>query len=240
MAADSSEITYLSQEQAVQVDEELMGPLGFSVDQLMELAGLSVACSLAKVYKRGLQVIVFCGPGNNGGDGLVAARHLYHFGYQVSICYPKRTDRQLYRNLVTQCRALSIPFLEVPEALQYLQANQEKAVVLDAIFGFSFKGDPRPPFKEILEALAEPGMGVPICSVDIPSGWQVETGEEGQQQGIQPEMLVSLTAPKKCAKFFKGKHHYLGGRFVPPEIVEKFKLRLPKYAGSSQCLRIEL
>lgn len=49
---------------------------------------------------------------------------------------------------------------------------------------------------------------------------------------------VSLTAPKLCAKKFKGAHHFLGGRFVPPAIVDKFFLRLPPYPGHSMCARI--
>ena len=63
-----------------------MGPLGFSVDQLMELAGLSVACSLAAEYPASShpRVLVLAGPSNN--DGLVAARHLHHFGYTVEVC----------------------------------------------------------------------------------------------------------------------------------------------------------
>lgn len=68
-----------------------MGPLGFSVDQLMELAGLSVASAILAEYPpdRCANVLIVAGPGNNGGDGLVAARHLYHFGYtgvQACIC----------------------------------------------------------------------------------------------------------------------------------------------------------
>jgi NAD(P)H-hydrate epimerase len=68
------------------LDEQLMQKPGFSVEQLMELAGLSVAEAVwhslpPHTHKRAL---VVCGPGNNGGDGLVAARHLYHFGYDVS------------------------------------------------------------------------------------------------------------------------------------------------------------
>lgn len=68
-----------------------MGHLGFSVDQLMELAGLSVASAIATEYSPRTQrrVLVIAGPGNNGGDGLVAARHLHHFGFapEVSSCF---------------------------------------------------------------------------------------------------------------------------------------------------------
>ena len=64
-----------------------MGPLGFSVDQLMELAGLSVACAVAHEYPKAKNghVLIISGPGNNGGDGLVAARHLHHFGYNAQV-----------------------------------------------------------------------------------------------------------------------------------------------------------
>ena len=82
--------THRGQDEAVAIDEELMGPLGFSVDQLMELAGLSVACSVASEYPSTShnRILVIAGPGNNGGDGLVAARHLHHFGYTVEVRSP--------------------------------------------------------------------------------------------------------------------------------------------------------
>ena len=49
------------------------------------------------------------------------------------------------------------------------------------------------------------------------SGWHVEDGDIAGD-GLQPEMLVSLTAPKRAARLFAGPYHYLGGRFVPPAI----------------------
>lgn len=47
-----------------------------------------------------------------------------------------------------------------------------------------------------------------------------------------------MTAPKLCAKKFCGPQHFLGGRFVPPSIADKYKLRLPPYPGTSMCVRI--
>lgn len=62
-------------------------------------AGLSVAQAIQKTYsiQKHPRVLVCCGPGNNGGDGLVAARHLFHFGYQPSIFYPKQSGKDLYK-----------------------------------------------------------------------------------------------------------------------------------------------
>ncbi|KAK6148443.1 hypothetical protein DH2020_019355 [Rehmannia glutinosa] len=241
---DPESISYLNQREAAEIDEILMGPLGFSVDQLMELAGLSVATSIAEVYKpdEHNRVLAICGPGNNGGDGLVAARHLHHFGYKPFICYPKRTSKALYNGLVTQLESLSIPFMSVEDLPVDLSTSFD--IVVDAIFGFSFHGSPRPPFDDLIQRLV--ALGNPnqnnekspvIVSVDIPSGWHVEEGDLSGK-GIKPHMLVSLTAPKLCAKRFYGPHHFLGGRFVPPSIAEKFKLDLPEYPGTSMCVRI--
>lgn len=237
-------ISYLNQREAAEIDEILMGPLGFSIDQLMELAGLSVATSIAEVYKASEynRVLAICGPGNNGGDGLVAARHLHHFGYKPFVCYPKRTPKPLYSGLVTQLESLLVPFLSVEDLPSDLSKDFD--ILVDAMFGFSFHGTPRPPFDDLIQRLVslrdydQTRQKSPvIVSVDIPSGWHVEEGDVGVE-GIKPGMLVSLTAPKLCAKKFCGPHHFLGGRFVPPSIADKYKLRLPPYPGTSMCVRI--
>jgi NAD(P)H-hydrate epimerase len=56
---------------------------------------------------------------------------------------------------------------------------------------------------------------------------------------LQPDLLISLTAPKKCAKLFKGKHHYLGGRFVPRTLEQKYDLQLPPYPGTDCVLELK-
>lgn len=69
---------FLNQNEAIKIDQELFNDYGFSVDQLMELAGLSCAQSIHSFYPKG-KILVIVGPGNNGGDGLVCARHLKLF-----------------------------------------------------------------------------------------------------------------------------------------------------------------
>lgn len=96
-----------------------------------------------------------------------------------------------------------------------------------------YLGEVRPPFDEIIDKLKN--FKTPICSIDVPSGWNVESGNE---EGIKPEMLISLTAPKICAKHFNGKYHYLGGRFIPEALKDKYMLRLPKYPGSAPFVLI--
>lgn len=84
---------------AAALDQELMSTGAFSIDQLMELAGLSVSQALFKLQppSRGNRILIAVGPGNNGGDGLVAARHLWHYGYKPTVYYPKRRKNELYQ-----------------------------------------------------------------------------------------------------------------------------------------------
>ncbi|KAJ1942821.1 hypothetical protein EC988_006392 [Linderina pennispora] len=218
---------FLGQNIAQAVDVELMGRYGYAIEQLMELAGLSVAESIAREYPKG-RVLLCIGPGNNGGDGLVAARHLYHFGYTPSLFYPKQPNKDLYKNLLHQCVSHQISVVDD------LEAEVHKCdLIVDALFGFSFSGAVRPPFDDVLRTLSQTPK--PIVSVDIPSGWDVEQGDISGS-GLQPDMLVSLTAPKKCAEKFGGRFHYLGGRFVPPEMAKD--LGIPEYADSSQCMKL--
>ena len=74
-------------------------------------------------------------------------------------------------------------------------------------------------------------------SVDVPSGWHVEKGDVNGV-GLMPSLLISLTAPKVCARHFEGRFHYLGGRFVPQAVQDKYQLNLPPYPGLDSVVEL--
>lgn len=226
---------YLNAKDAYDLDVELMTSPGFTLEQLMELAGLSVAQVVFEVTPTPPgKVLIVCGPGNNGGDGLVAARHLALFGHEVVVVYPKRTTRQPhYTNLVQTCQDLDIPILdEMPNNLARF------STMVDAIFGFSFDGAPREPFASILTLMmnAQSEFNIPIVSVDVPSGWNVDEGDVSGL-GFMPQVLISLTAPKLCSKKFQGRH-FCGGRFLPPALAQKYNITMPPYPGTAQFMEL--
>ncbi|OMJ08415.1 NAD(P)H-hydrate epimerase [Smittium culicis] len=155
-------MSILNQRDAIKLDIDLMSDkCGFVLEQLMELAGFSVAQAISKVYpKESNSNILLCiGPGNNGGDGLVAARHLSHFGYKPKLMYPKPPKSQVFRNLLQQCSQLDIPIVEI---LDLEKCLKDTNVVVDALFGFGFKSPVREPFVQILDLLAK--TSIPIAS----------------------------------------------------------------------------
>lgn len=142
---NNTEMKFLNQNEAINIDLDLFNEYKYSVDQLMELAGLSCAHAIAKCYRPmdiPKRVLICCGPGNNGGDGLVCARHLAMLGYRCSVYYPKRTDKELYRNLILQCQKFepTINFVDTCPTTDY-----DYSLIVDALFGFSFQ----PPVREL-------------------------------------------------------------------------------------------
>jgi NAD(P)H-hydrate repair Nnr-like enzyme with NAD(P)H-hydrate epimerase domain len=83
----------------------------------------------------------------------------------AQVCYPKRTDKPLYHGLVTQLESLDVPFVDVGDLVDKPLADRFD-VVVDAIFGFSFKGVPRAPFDGIVEVRARmPSLACAVSGV---------------------------------------------------------------------------
>lgn len=231
MSPTSSSTGYLNATAAYNLDQDLFK--SFSLEQLMELAGLSVAQAVHEVLApkgsgnpERKKVLILCGPGNNGGDGLVAARHLQLFGYEVQILYPKQSKKEPhYSRLVDQCQDVGVEFInEMPN----VEEVGDGLGIVDALFGFSFRGEIREPFGEILHRVMDiqeyKKEKVKVISVDVPSGWNVDDGDVSGL-GFTPDVLISLTAPKLSSKTFMGRH-FVGGRFLPSKLAEKYDIQV--------------
>lgn len=238
----------LSAKAASLLDQELMSSGSFSIDQLMELAGLAVAKAVYKQYPPRPsvprpKVLVLVGPGNNGGDGLVCARHLKLWKtFEPVVFYPKRPQKELYLNLMKQLHDLGVEEVAELDDVKALLHDNSVSVIIDAIFGFSFHPPIREPFGDLLSYLAASSKEIaPIVSIDIPSGWDVDEGPIDTDIGAS--MLVSLTAPKPCARKFveqENKVHYLGGRFINDTIAAKYDLEelISRYSGDELIVKL--
>ncbi|XP_028857580.1 yjeF N-terminal domain-containing 3 [Denticeps clupeoides] len=231
-------LRYLSKTEVSAIETELLMDYRFGQQQLIEIWGHACAIAITKAFplsslnKKQPTVLVICGPEQNGSIGLVCARHLRIFEYEPTIFYPKRSAHGLHQDFTIQCEKMDIPFLSyLPTEVQLI--NDAYNLVIDAILGPETNlQDVKEPYSGILITLKQ--VKVPVASVDMPSGWDVE---EPSNDGIKPEVLISLMAPKKCATNFSGKH-FLAGRFLPYDIQKKYELNLPEFPGT-ECL-IEL
>jgi NAD(P)H-hydrate epimerase len=136
-------------------------------------AAADVACDMLDDNCVG-EVLILCGGGNNGGDGLAVARHLHNRGADVSIALtidPARYEREALINwqIVT---AMALPC----EPADPAKIAMTKALLLiDAIFGTGLEQAPRDPFPAIAAAI-EP-LRVPVLAIDLPSGMDCDTGK---------------------------------------------------------------
>ncbi|XP_007440331.1 yjeF N-terminal domain-containing protein 3 [Python bivittatus] len=227
---------YLSRAEAAAIEKELLEEFRFGHQQLIEIWGHASAMAVTKVFprrslpKKQPTLLVICGCEQNGAIGLACARHLRVFEYEPTIFYPKKSSNPLYRDFTTQCEKIDIPFLSyLPTEIQLI--SDAYNLVVDAMLGVEDSlGELSEPYCTILATLKQ--IRIPLISLDVPSGWDVETGSS---DGISPDVLVSLAAPKQCATRFMGKHHLVAGRFLPYDVQKKFELNLPEYPGT-ECV----
>jgi ADP-dependent NAD(P)H-hydrate dehydratase / NAD(P)H-hydrate epimerase len=177
--------------------------------ELMEAAGSAVARAAGEVAREGPARIV-CGKGNNGGDGLVAARALAETGYDVEallVWPPDGLSADAEANL-DRIRARARP-VEPGRLLDFLA---DSGVVVDAIFGTGFSGAPRDPADSAIEAIN--ACGAPVVAADIASGVDASTGEvEGA--AVRADVTVTFHAAKLGHWIAPGKWHAGEVRVAP-------------------------
>ncbi|MEX0973334.1 MAG: NAD(P)H-hydrate dehydratase [Solirubrobacterales bacterium] len=180
------------------VDRWAIEEVGVSSLELMEAAGRAVAEAVGKLAPDG-PVRVVCGKGNNGGDGLVAARYLAEAGFEVEalLLWP---PGELSEDAAANLERFRGEHLDGDLAPRLAGSG----AVVDAIFGTGFAGAPREPALAAIDAID--ACGAPVVACDIASGVDASSGEVGGA-AVEADVTVSFHAAKLGHRVAPGKWH---------------------------------
>lgn len=223
-------------EEMRRIDEETIHGIGIPGIVLMENAGLGVVNAIEKNFNTPniKKVSILVGKGNNGGDGLVIARHLRNKGYDINIYLlssPDKFQGDALTNLqIAQHTGLHIETVLSESDLENQKTNIVNSdLIIDAIFGTGLTGAIRGTPAKVINFLNNTGL--PIVAVDLPSGLDADTGKvEGEC--IKANLTVTMGLPKR------GLLLYPGASFVGK--LEIADIGIPSSVIESQEIKVNL
>ncbi len=187
-------------EQMRRIDARTIEEFGIPGLVLMENAGKGVVCGMERFFGglagRGYGVI--CGRGNNGGDGLVAARLLHERGlpvFCVLLAEPQALQGDAATNL-ERARGVGVEVISTPGSEAFAPLKWRLAncgVIVDAILGTGLSREVKGLPREVIEFLG--GLDTTVVSVDIPSGLSADTGRV-QGVAVKAALTVTFGCPK--------------------------------------------
>ena len=205
MNDDVARFGALSSEDVAALDRAAVAS-GVTVLQLMEIAGWQVArCAWRSLRHAPARIAVVAGRGNNGGDGLVAARHLAAWGCSVRAVVIAEGDEALKEIVAAHRRAaetsgVDTVFATDPEQLR--DALRGSALVIDALLGTGLRGAPREHDANAINAME----ATSVLAVDVPSGIDATTGE-AHQPAVRAAATITLTGMKQGLWTATGRAH---------------------------------
>lgn len=166
---------HLTREQLRRIDRLATERYHIPSIALMENAARAVADEACRMLAGEVvgKILVLCGGGNNGGDGLAVARHLHNRGAHVSIALltdPARYDGDARINWrITEAMKIAASRFDAR-----MLVDPPPILVIDAVFGTGLTQPPREPFPTVAAAVND--SGIPVLAVDLPSGLDCDTG----------------------------------------------------------------
>ena len=185
-------VPYLTAEEMAEMDRAATEDFGLDVAVLMENAGASVATMARRILggdAAGRRICVLAGKGNNGGDGLVAARHLKNWGAEVFVVLGGSRG-ELRDPPERQLGTVGKMAIRVAEHTGLFEGAE---LLVDALLGYGSKGDPREPMAGLIRRAN--GTNAPILAVDVPSGLDATIGSVGDPC-VRATATVTFGLPK--------------------------------------------
>jgi ADP-dependent NAD(P)H-hydrate dehydratase / NAD(P)H-hydrate epimerase len=193
----------LTSDQMRNIDRRTTEQFGIPSIVLMENAAIAVADAIAEHYPQCDRAAIFCGTGQNGGDGLAVARHLENRGVVPVVLIVGDRGKftgDAMANFIA-CERLGILIYDIAEGAHVEDAIAHTAdadLVVDAIFGTGLNRPPAGVYAEVIRAIPE--LRIPILAVDLPSGANASSGEPFDPC-LHAEFTVTFAAPKLCHIF---------------------------------------
>lgn len=190
---------YATREEMRELDRQSIEEYKIPSILLMENAGAGAARIIARREEKG-PIAIFCGPGNNGGDGFVVARHLYNSGREVEVFFvgdmakiPPMSDPGIH---LTILQKMHIPITQIlrEKDLANLVFQHPPQAIVDALLGTGLMGPVRSPIAEAIRKIN--AYGLPIVALDLPSGLDANSGEI-LGAAIQASYTITFALPKK-------------------------------------------
>lgn len=224
-----------------EVDRIMVEDLGISILQMMENAGRAFA-ELTRIQLAGLnrrRVVVLAGRGGNGGGGMAAARRLAIWGAEVRVvlAHPDAALAEAPARQLASLRSMGVPIHHPAEAASPLHQAE---VVLDALLGYSTDGPPREPEAGLVRTANS--HGVPILSLDLPSGLDPDRGVP-YDPTLRATRTLTLALPKvgllrpEAARSVG--ELWLADISVPPHVYARFDIYPGSLFTESDLIRIE-
>lgn len=193
-------IFVLSREESRKIDQIAMEKYKVPGVVLMENAGRGITEVLMKHRQAG-QVLIFCGTGNNAGDGMVIARHLLLQGVpgHVFLCTPPekfRGDALVQYEILKAMNYPMTPLFDVPpEKIErtMMKHLDDPSWLVDAMLGTGATGAPRAPMDAVIRWMNS--VQNPVLAVDLPSGLDADTGEPAEIC-VQADVTCTLAVAK--------------------------------------------
>ncbi len=192
----------LTRQGVIAAEQLAVESLGIGLAELMERAGQAVVAEVLARAAAG-SVVVFCGAGNNGGDGWVASRLLHEAGREVVVVTASEPGRVggIAGDAALAAVESGVPWIVAPDRLPE-GILDGRTVVIDAIFGIGFRTRPvAPPYDSWIVAINS--HDALVISVDIVSGLDADTGQVSTP-AVNAAVTVALIAPKVGSMLYPG------------------------------------
>jgi NAD(P)H-hydrate epimerase len=231
-----------------EVDGLAIDEFGIDLLQMMEQAGSHLA-ELVRAELggdlRGRRVVVAVGPGNNGGGGLAAARHLSNRGSSVRVILARPVNRlsEAARHQLATLLQMSVDccvaIYDVPDdELDHEFASAD--VLIDAVLGYRGAGPPHDGVMWLVDRLAR--ASVPVISLDLPSGVDADTGE-ALGAAVTATATLTLALPKPGLFRGAGRERagrvYLGDIGLPAALFQRLGLDVGAPFSEGRIVRLE-